>query len=544
MNALLPLTVAVPIAGAAVSVLVRGSLVAQRVVTFLITIGLLAVGVVFVVLTAPGAVLVEQVGGWPAGVAIPFAVDPFAALMLTAAVLTVVVCVWFAAASGHDAHPLFHPLTLVLTAGTVNAFLTADLFNLFVAFEVMLIASYVLLVLRADRESVRAGAVYVTVSLLASALFVIAVAFTYGLTGTVNFAVLATRVERFGALIIPGALLLVAFGVKAALVPAHGWLARSYPSAPSAVTALFSGLLTKVGVYALYRVYTLLFAEVPGMRGAALVAAGLSMVIGVFGAVGRDSLRQILAFHMTSQMGYMIMGLGLLGVPGLTAGIFFLLHQIVVKTSLFLAAGAIERVEGSGRLRDLGGMARRNAVLAVAFALSALSLAGLPPLSGFFGKLLLVRAAFEAGQHLIGAVAVIVSFFTLLSMVKIWLGTFWGEDPFPSRPRRPAGQLAPVAGGSGDDRPPLPDDVTDAGVVEDASEGAGDGDATHVAPPLRPASRAALIGPALTLAIVSLAAGLAGEGLYQLSETAGELMTDTSVYVEAVLGDPTGTDAP
>jgi multicomponent Na+:H+ antiporter subunit D len=233
------------------------------------------------------------------------------------------------------------------------------------------------------------------------------------------------------------------------------------------------------------------------------------MVIGVLGAVGRDRLREILAFHMTSQMGYMVMGLGLFGAGGLTAGIFFLLHQIVVKTGLFLAAGAVEEMEGSGALDDLGGLMRRHVVLAAAFALSALSLAGLPPLSGFFGKLLLVQVAFADAQYLIGAVAVVVSLFTLLSMAKIWLGAFWGETPVLTR------RTAVVAGGAGDEPPPLP--------------------AARSAPlPLR--TRVGLVGPALTLALVSLAAGFGAEWLYQLSETAGELIADKSTYIDAVLG--------
>lgn len=509
MSVLLPLAIAVPILGAAISAALRRSRTAQRWVTAVVIAGLLATAAALVIATAPGVVVVERVGGWPADFAINLAADPFAALMLATAVLTVAACVWFAGAAGEDDHPLFHPLVLVLIAGSANAFLTADLFNLFVAFEVMLIASYVLLVLPATLEHVRAGAVYVTTNLLASALFVIGIALVYGLTGTVNLASLAAVADAHPALAVPGAVLLVAFSVKAGLVPVHGWLARSYPAAAPAVTALFSALLTKVGIYALYRTYTLLFAGVAGMRTAALVVAGVSMLVGVLGAFGRNRLREILAFHMTSQMGYMLMGLGLFGVAGLTAGVFFTLHQILVKSSLFLSAAAIERLAGTGSLARLGGIARRHPVIAAAFGLSALSLAGLPPLSGFFGKFLLVEAAFVDGAYLIAAIAVVTSLFTLASMVKIWDGALWGEAPGPIATVM-GGRLAPVAGGSDDE--------------------------TSIPPPLSRRRFAGLAGPALLLAVVSLGLGFGAEWLHDLTRTAGELLADNSVYIDAVLG--------
>lgn len=498
MSTALPLLVAVPVLTAAVSMALRGSLRVQRVLTFLVVGGLLVAGGALTAATSGGDVLVERVGGWPAPFAITFAVDTFSALMLTVTTLTALVSLWFAAVTHQDDHPYFHPLALVLSAGVANALVTADLFNLFVAFEVMLIASYVMLVLGAGREHVRAGAVYVTTSLLASALFVVGVGLTYGVVGTVNLAELS-EVDP-SLLTVPGAVLLVAFGVKAALVPVHGWLPRSYVVPPPAVAALFSGLLTKVGIYAIYRVYSVAFGELPGFRNAALVAAGVSMLVAVLAAFGRDHLREILAFHMTSQIGYMVMGVGLFGEAGLAAGVFFILHHIIVKASLFLSAGAVTEVDGSEWLSDLGGMARRRPELAVAFGLAALSLAGLPPLSGFVGKLLLTEAAFGGARYLIAAVGIFVSFYTLASMGKIWIATFWGEPVV-----RPA-----VAGGSGDEAPPL---------------------GGH-----RTVGRWSLAAPALVLAIVSLGLGIGAEGLHRLAHTAATNLADNTAYVDAVLG--------
>ncbi|HMA46338.1 MAG TPA: proton-conducting transporter membrane subunit, partial [Frankiaceae bacterium] len=196
----------------------------------------------------------------------------------------------------------------------------------------------------------------------------------------------------------------------------------------------------------------MVFDADPRYRGVLLVLAELTMVVGVLGAVGRNGMRDILSFHMVSQNGYLLLGLALFGPLGLAAGIFYTVRYIMVKGSLFLSAGAVETLRGTGRLDRLGGMAGGRPVLAVAFLLAALSLAGIPPLSGFVAKVLLIRAAFTDGQYAPGAIAVAVSFFTLLSMVKIWNGVFWGRSPEPDpvvAEPRPA-PIPAVAGGAPD----------------------------------------------------------------------------------------------
>ena len=278
----------------------------------------------------------------------------------------------------------FHPLYLVLASGVSASFVTGDLFNLFVAFEMMLAASYVLITLGGRPDQVHAGMTYVVISLVASTLFITSLALLYAATGTVNMADLGRLADidpalRHGFSIM----LLVVFGIKAGLFPLFFWLPDSHPTAPGPVTAIFAGLLTKVGVYAIIRTQTLMFP--PGEGGAnwgddvLLWVAAATMIVGVIGAIAQDDMKRILAFHIISQIGYMIMGLGLFTVVGVAAAVFYVIHHIVVKTALFLVAGLVDHRAGSSRLSSVGGLVRSAPVIAALFAVPALSLAGLPP---------------------------------------------------------------------------------------------------------------------------------------------------------------------
>jgi multicomponent Na+:H+ antiporter subunit D len=220
-------------------------------------------------------------------------------------------------------------------------------------------------------------------------------------------------------------LLLVAFGIKAAVFPLFFWLPDSYPTAPSSASAVFAGLLTKVGVYCLIRVQTLLFPG--GLNDLVLVVGALTMLVGVIGAISQQDMKRILSFHIISQIGYMVFGLGIGGTAAIAATIFYLIHHIPVKTSLFLVEGIIERDSGSSSLASVSGLARRSPMLAALFLVPALSLAGLPPLSGFLAKFAIVRAGVDEQHYVVVAVALVVSLLTLVSMVKIWVGAFWGE---------------------------------------------------------------------------------------------------------------------
>ena len=429
MSGLIPLAFAAPLLAGALGTLLRARRAAQRALTLASAGGVLAIGLRLLGEVRGGAVVTDDVGAWPDGLAIVLAVDPLAALMLCLSSGSVLLALAVAWARGEDDHPLFHPLVASLLAGVVLASVTADLFNLFVAFEVMLIASYVLLALRGGREQVRAGVVYVGTNLLASTFFLLGVGLVYGATGTVNLAALATAVPGDRAALAGLSLLLLAVAAKAALVPLHGWLPRSYVHAGPAVTVLFSGLLTKVGVYVLYRLTSLILVDVDGLAPWLVAVAALTMVVGVVGAVGGKDMRGILTYHMVSQVGYLVLPLGLMTVDAVAAGVFYLVQYVGVKAALLAVAAATRSLEGGDRLDELGGLLRTRPWLGIAFLLPALALAGLPPTSGFVGKYLLVAAAFDARSWWGGATMVAVSLLTLLSMIKILTGAFWGERP-------------------------------------------------------------------------------------------------------------------
>jgi multicomponent Na+:H+ antiporter subunit D len=443
MTALVALPIALPLLGAALAIAVGRWRQAQRVigVTTLTTVVGLSVALL-VMVDADGTVAI-QAGGWRAPVGISLVADRLAAIMLTVGALMLLAVLVYAIGQpgAESAHVGFHPVYLILAAGVAAAFLTGDLFNLFVAFEVMLTASYVLITLGGRPDQVRTGMTYVVISLLASTLFLIALAFVYAATGTVNMADLSSALAELPAGVrhALALLLLVVFGVKAAMFPLYFWLPDSYPTAPTPVTAVFAGLLTKVGVYAIIRSQTLLFAGDARPDSLLLVIAGATMVVGVLGAIAQDDIKRILSFHIVSQIGYMVMGLALFTLAGIAGAVLYVIHHIVVKTTLFLTAGVVEVRAGSGRLARIGGLAHVAPVIAVLFLLPALSLAGLPPFSGFVAKLALVEAGLSAGQYAVVAVSLLVSLLTLFSMTKIWAGAFWGEPAVEMRRSTRAG---------------------------------------------------------------------------------------------------------
>ncbi len=435
MSWLVPLPVVLPLVGAALAILVGRNRVVQRAISLSVLSAVTVVAAVLLVEVDRHGTIVARAGGWPAPIGITLVADRLAAvLLLVGMVMLLAVLVYAVGEPGAERnHVGFQSTYLVLTAGVAGSFLTGDLFNLFVSFEMMLTASYVLLTLGGRAEQVRSGMTYVVISLLASTLFVTALALLYSATGTVSMADLARSMGDLpaGLRIAFAVLLLVVFGIKAAVFPLYFWLPDSYPIAPGPITAVFAGLLTKVGVYALIRVQTLVFPPDSRPGGLLLAIAAATMVVGVLGALAQDDVQRILSFTIVSQIGYMVMGLAFFTVAGVAAAVFSVVHHIVVKTALFLVGGLIERAGGSGRLTKIGGMVRTTPILAVLFLLPALSLAGIPPFSGFVSKYALVDAGFAEGQYVVVGVGLLVSLLTVFSMVRIWAGAFWNpaEDP-------------------------------------------------------------------------------------------------------------------
>lgn len=493
---LLALPIVLPLLGAAASILVGRSRAAQRVISVSVLTAVLAVAVTLLVTVDREGTVASHAGGWGARMGITLVADRFSAIMLTVgAVMLLAVLLYAIGEPGAERdHVGFQSVYLIMAAGVAASFLTGDLFNLFVAFEMMLTASYVLLTLGGGRAQVRSGMTYVVISLLASALFITALALLYAATGTVNMADLAVKIVDLPSGLRSGfaVLLVVVFGIKAALFPLFFWLPDSYPTAPSAVTAVFAGLLTKVGVYAIIRTQTLLFPESARPGTLLLVLAGATMLVGILGAIAQDDVKRILSFNIVSHIGYMVMGLGLFTVAGVTAAIFYVVHHIVAKTTLFLTGGLIEHAGGSSRLSRLGEMVRGTPFLAVLFLLPALALAGIPPFSGFVPKVGLVAAGLEEHQYAIVAVSLLVTVLTLFSLVKIWSGVFWNPAV-----EAPEGVPRPVGRWGG---PPL------------------------------------MVLPTAALLVAGLVIAVAAGPLYELCHRAATDLLDPTAYVKAVLG--------
>lgn len=378
---------------------------------------------------------VSALGNWPPPFGIAFCADAVSTTMvlLTAMVAVPVALFAFALTEGRWERQGYHPLVQVMLAGVSGAFLTTDLFNLFVWFEVTLISSFVLLTLGGARAQFQGGLKYVALNLLSSVVFLSAAGLLYGTTGTLNLADLGSRpIDPRDAWLVGlvGVLFLCTFSIKAALFPVFFWLPAAYPTPAAPVAALFAGVLTKVGVYAMLRTGSVFFAEATEVWTPLLLALSVpTMLAGVLGAVVQSDWRRILAFHSVSQVGYMVAAVGIGGKAGVLAAVLFMVHHGLVKSALFVAAGVGWRLGGSYRLGRLGGFARSHALFATLFLILALSLAGLPPSSGFAAKLAAVRAALEGGYGWIAGTMVLTGLFTLYSMVKIWNEAFWKPAP-------------------------------------------------------------------------------------------------------------------
>lgn len=537
METLLPMLVAAPL-------LVGGVLLAvprQHVLRHILGAGTLAAmligAIALVIVTSDGTVLAHQIALWPGGISIPFVADAFSSLILAVAAIMGAVSFQYMIASGEARSPSITSFVLILMGGVAGALLTADLFNLFVFIEVMLLPSYGLLVILSRRSDMGGSRLYVTVNLLASTLFLAGVGLIYAVEGTVNLAELAGAADE-PATAIAAAVCLAAIAVKAALFPVHGWLGRAYASASPAVAALFSGLHTKIAIYIVYRISSVVFEGDGTWMLAILVLAAATLVVGAFAALGEGELRPLLVFQMISGIGFILIGVALFTPLGLAAGVVYMVHHMIVMGCLLLIAGAIEQTYGSGRLDRIAGLRTREPLLTAAFVVGALSLAGLPPFSGFVAKFALVLASADAGNVVIAALLIVISLVALMSMMKVWAAMFNGKRHSDVEMLAAEGRIR-----ARDDL--FDDDVVDAELVEAEAAHAVE----HHAPPrgaitveedphehrgTRAPGR--LVVPALMLAALSVGLGLGGELMLSLAEQAAAGLLDTSAYVQAVIG--------
>ncbi|HET8590670.1 MAG TPA: Na+/H+ antiporter subunit D [Nakamurella sp.] len=559
MTALLPVSVMLPLLGAGLTLVARRAAGVQRVISVLaLAVQLVTECAMLIGIDASGPI-VMHLGGWAAPVGIALVADRFAAiLMVVSTVVTLGVLVYAISqeTAGHpgwfgrgSSAPAFHPAMLIMATGVSNAFVAGDLFNLFVSFEILLTASYVLLTVGGTAERMRAGTSYLVVSLLSSLIFLAAIALVYSATGTVNLADLAGRLADLprGLVSVLQALLLVAFGIKAAVWPMSAWLPDSYPNAPAPVTAVFAGLLTKVGIYAIIRVQTLLFGG-QGFVTLLMWAALATMLVGILGAVAQGDIKRMLSFTLVSHIGYLLFGVAIGGHAGLAATVYYVVHHILVQTALFLAAGLIEQLAGTTSVSRLGGLATRAPLLAVLFFIPAMNLGGVPPLSGFLGKIGLFQAGLAAGGALpavVVAAGTVTSLLTLYAIVRIWGRAFWRPAPQDGDAEE-APDAAPGAGGDGDTAPAANGDAMPAAVPAVGGDGiaaatprraAGGGPA-----PAPVASRVRLPGGMLAataaVVLVGVALTAAAGPLYGLAGRAADDLGHPARYVTAVLGQP------
>ncbi|MCK7638390.1 Na+/H+ antiporter subunit D [Corynebacterium pygosceleis] len=517
---LVPLPVLIPAAAAAACLLAGRHPRIQRMITASALTVLIVLCTVLVALVDRAGIQVLQIGGWDAPVGITLVADRLSTLLLAVSSLVLFSVLRYAIGQGvrdgteDEPVGVFLPAYLLLTMGVNMAFLAGDMFNLYVGFEVLLVASYVLLTIGASPARVRAGVSYVMVSMLSSFVFLIALALIYAAVGTMNMAQISVRMESVpeGTRAAIFAVLLIAFGIKAAVFPLYSWLPDSYPTAPALVTAVFAGLLTKVGVYSIIRVRSVVFTD-GRLDGVLMWAALLTMLVGILGAMAQNDIKRLLSFTLVSHIGYMIMGVSLGTATGLSGAIFYTVHHILVQTALFLVVGLIERQAGSSSLRRLGSLAYVSPLLAVLYLVPALNLGGVPPFSGFLGKIILVEAAAGHGGTMawvLVAGAVATSLLTLYTMTVVWSKAFWRD-----RSDAPDGATALAATG------PLAGTRREIELAERADVGR---------------MPFGMVAPTVLLVVASLSVSVLAGPISAVTGRSAESAQDVAVYRRAVLG--------
>ncbi|AXF57273.1 Na+/H+ antiporter subunit D [Salicibibacter kimchii] len=433
MNNLVILPLLIPLLTGILLIFFRKQIKVQRYVTTLSLLLLLAVTALLTHQVSIEGPQTLNVGGWEPPFGIVLVADMFAMLLVMATVIVTFCCMLYAfrtVGEEREKH-YFYMFVHFMIVGIMGSFLTGDLFNLFVFFEIMLLSSYILISLGGKKDQLRESLKYVLINIVSSMLFIVAIAYLYSITGTLNFADLSVKIAETGqdGLITTVAIfLMLVFAIKAALLM-YFWLPGAYVVPPMAISAMFAALLTKVGIYAIFRTFTLIFYheavithELIGWLGVA------TMILGGIGAVAYWDLRRILAYNVIIAVGFIMIGLAVFTETALAGSIYYLIHDMIVKALLFLLGGVMIGLTGTDQLREMSGMIRNHALLGWMFFLAAFALAGVPPLSGFIGKLLILDGAIDEGFYVMAAVGLITSLMVLYSVMKIFMNGFWGEN--------------------------------------------------------------------------------------------------------------------
>lgn len=488
---MLPLFMASGLAGAALAVVSPWRVLRDALALAIPALGTVA-GIWLFATTAQHGTIAHSVGLFTGGVAIPFAADALSAVMIVAASIVAFASNWFALVVGETRARFYPALTLMLLGGVYGALLTADLFNLFVFIEVMLLPSYGLITMTGSWSRLAGGRMFVLVNLLTSTVLLIGVSIVYGVIGTVNLAALAGAAKGNGPLTVAMGLVVLALSVKSGLFPVHTWLPRTYPGTSAAVMGLFSGLHTKVAVYALYRIYVVVFDLDQRWAWTIIIFCVVSMLVGSFAGLAEHAMRRIIAYQMVTGMPYIVVMLAFSAddpTRAVAAGIVYMVHHMITVGSLVLTAGAIEETYGTDLLSRLDGLARRDPLVAAVFAMGAFSIVGFPPFSGLWGKVLVVTEIARAGDWhawLVIAVIIVASFGALLSMIRLWREVFWGGNV-----QLPDGLYVPLT----------------------------------------------KLSPGAALIVVSVGMFIAGGALIDAAMTAASGLLDVSGYQHAILGD-------
>jgi multicomponent Na+:H+ antiporter subunit D len=442
-----------------------------------------------------------QAGNWEAPFGITLVSDTLSAtLVLLTGIVGLSISV-FAAGSVVNARARFgfFPILHFLFMGLCGSFLAGDIFNLYVWFEIIIISSFVLLTIGGEKAQIEGAVKYFTLNILASIIFLTAIAVLYGITGTLNMADLSLKIaaiEDKTLVNICAMIFFVGFGIKSAVFPLYFWLPASYHTPPHAVAAIFGGLLTKVGVYAMIRVFTLIFTLDPFLENVLMGVAMLTLFSGAVGALVQRNLQKIFSYLIICHIGFMVAGLGMGSTIALTGAIFYMIHDIVVKANLFMVGGLLYRINGTSNIKRMGDMYARYPLLSLVMAVPLFSLVGVPPLSGFWPKISLIIGGLETGNYVLIGFILFASFITLFIITKVWAEVFWKKKEV----------TAPMA----------PFRFFDS----------------H-----SPREKILMVAPIIFLGILSLGIGFGAGPVQALSERISAELSDVSGYINVVLGD-------
>ncbi|BAQ08980.1 monovalent cation/H+ antiporter subunit d [Bacillus sp. OxB-1] len=490
MNNSIVLPMIIPLLTGIVLVFLRSNVKVQRVFSIVSILSVVGVSLYVLDRIQSEGILRLDFGGWLPPYGILFVADSFSVLLvLTSAIVTgtILLHAFFSIGKKHE-HMFFYPFIFFLLAGVNGSFLTGDLFNLFVCFEVMLLSSYVLITLGGRKVQLIESIKYVAINVLSSWFFLLGIAYLYGTVGTLNMAHLSVRIAEVGQgplLTVISIIFLIVFSLKAGLL-LYFWLPGSYSAPPTAVAALFGALLTKVGIYAMIRVFTLIFYHEPEVTHTIIgIMAVLTMIGGSIGAIAYNDIRQIVSYNVVISVGFILVGLAVSTEAAFQGSIYYLIHDMIIKALLFLIAGTLVSLTGTAKIEEMSGLIRNYPVLGWLFFITTLSLTGIPPFSGFIGKMYVGQGAIEAGSFVLLAVAYISSIFVLYSLLRIFLNCFWGETII-----------------SEDDDVPL---------------------------------RKGLLVPAVILGVFTIALGIGAEGLAPYVSDAARTLMNPEIYIEAIL---------